>query len=226
MKRRNEKKFLSHILLVGMLVCGCFAEYGCESTDHALTLGTDRTEIEQSVDVQESNEQGSMASQIEGTAQTYESKDERAETISDRIYVHVCGCVKDPGVYELAMGSRRYDAVEAAGGLLDDADEACINLAQVIADGEQIYVPCVGENLRSSMEQGMAGKKDADGRVNLNIADEDVLCSLPGIGASRAKDIIAYRETHGGFKDIREIMNVSGIKENLFEKICELVTVE
>lgn len=226
MKRRNEKQFFRHFLLFGVVSCMCFAGYGCESTDHALILGTEQTQIEESIEGEEPDEQNNMVSQIEGLAQSVESKDEQAETANDRIYVHVCGQVKDPGVYELAMGSRKYDAVEAAGGFLEDADEAYINLAQVLTDGEQLYVPCIGEELRDVSKEGASGKNDADKRMNLNTADEDALCSLPGIGASRAKEIIAYRETHGGFKDVREIMNVSGIKESVYEKISELVTAE
>lgn len=139
------------------------------------------------------------------------------------VVVHICGAVVSPGVYELPPGSRISDAVDLAGGLCEDADESYINLAELLADGQQIFFPTHEEvqELRQLPQQGSA----SDGKININTADKTLLCSLPGIGDTRAADIIAYRQEYGGFKTIEDIMQVNGIKEGSFQKIKDLITV-
>ena len=141
--------------------------------------------------------------------------------------VYVCGQVKEPGVYELEPGSRVYQAVEMAGGFGPDAASWYLNLAQEVADGMKIQVPTEEEALAwgnsggsLSVGQGQTGTK-----VNLNTADEEQLMTLTGIGESRAADIIRYRQEHGPFERIEDIMNVSGIKEGAFQKIKDSITV-
>jgi len=142
-------------------------------------------------------------------------------------FVHVCGAVALPDVYELPEGSHIVDAIRAAGGFLEQASQTALNLALPVSDGMQIYVPTVEEAETSSEWADSGGAAAAsDGRVNINKADAAELCTLPGIGESRAADIIAYREKHGGFSDISEIMNVSGIKDASYEKIKDLITVK
>lgn len=135
------------------------------------------------------------------------------------IYVHVCGQVNNPGVYELESGSRVFAAIEMAGGINEFADAASLNLAKEVKDGEQIYVPEIGEAEMSSPSSV------SDGLVNINTATAEELTSLPGIGQSRAKTIIDYRETNGDFSAIEDIMNVTGIKEASFAKIKDLIKV-
>jgi len=137
------------------------------------------------------------------------------------IYVYVSGAVNAPGVYELLPGARAYEAIAAAGGLRADADEGYVNQAKEVFDGEQISVPAEGEAPELSGE----GAGITDGKVNINTAGAEALVTLSGIGESRAADIIAYRESHGPFASIEEIMQVSGIKEALFEKIKDSITV-
>ena len=134
--------------------------------------------------------------------------------------MHVCGRVCQPGVVMLPAGSRVWEAVEAAGGLLEDAQDEAVNLAAVLQDGQKLYVPAIGESVSET-----AAEID-DGRVNLNTADADRLQTLSGIGASRAMDILSYREKHGGFQTIEEIMQVPGIKESIYEKIKDKITVD
>ena len=138
----------------------------------------------------------------------------------EQICVHVCGRVCQPGVVMLPAGSRVWEAVEAAGGLLEDAQDEAVNLAAVLQDGQKLYVPAIGESVSET-----AAEID-DGRVNLNTADADRLQTLSGIGASRAMDILSYREKHGGFQTIEEIMQVPGIKESIYEKIKDKITVD
>lgn len=136
------------------------------------------------------------------------------------ICVHVCGQVCRPGVVMLPEGSRAWEAVEAAGGLADEAWEAAVNLAAVLGDGEKLYIPAMGEAVAKE-----ACETDG-GLVNLNTADAGRLQTLPGIGESRAADILSYREKNGVFRSVEEIMQVPGIKESTYEKIRDLITVD
>ncbi len=162
------------------------------------------------------------------------------------LVVHICGAVSTPGVYELPAGSRIIDAVEAGGGFLPEADEACCNLAEAIEDGCQIYIMTKTESCAGGQTEKKAGIQTSpdgglqttdrnvrsnsapaldNGLVNLNTADVAALMTLPGIGESRAKAIISYREQHGAFVKIEDIMKISGIKEAAFSKIKDKITV-
>ena len=170
--------------------------------------------------------------------------EEKEATVS--CMVHVCGAVEQPGVYELPQGSRIYQAIECAGGLSDEADPDYLNQADFVSDGEKVYVPTREEvteldsRLQNIMVQAdglgvsysasesiQSGQEEQgkSGLVNLNTASEDQLCTLPGIGSSKAKSIIAYREEHGSFDRIESVMNVAGIKDGLFQKIKAYITV-
>jgi len=139
------------------------------------------------------------------------------------VVVHVCGAVMQPGVYELEKGSRIAQAVDMAGGFAEDADESYVNLAELLTDGTQIYIPTKEEALVLKQESQEMG--NSSGKVNINTADKALLCTLPGIGETRATDIIAYRQKNGGFSSIEDIMKVSGIKEAGFQKIKDKIVV-
>lgn len=146
------------------------------------------------------------------------------------IMVHICGAVNWPGVYELTEGDRVYHAIERAGGFTGDADEDYLNQAGKVSDGIRIYIPTKEETSKmqvSALEQemGLIPGAESDGLVNINTATQEELCSLPGIGEGKAKSIIAYRQEKGGFSSIEDIMNVEGIKEGLFVKIRDKITV-
>lgn len=145
-------------------------------------------------------------------------------------YVHICGAVNAPGVYELEEGSRVYQAVEAAGGFLPEADEGYLNLAALISDGMKITVLTREEAASAPAWEGEIGgtgqqEAAAPAKVNINTATQDQLMTLKGIGEARAADIIAYRQEHGPFRQIEDIMQVSGIKEAAFAKIKDDITV-
>ena len=171
-----------------------------------------------------------------------DASSEEAKTL----VVHICGAVSAPGVYELPAGSRIIDAVEAGGGFLTEADEACCNLAEEIVDGCQIYIMTKSESCADGQTEKKAGIQTSpnsdmqttdrnvrsnsapaleNGLVNLNTADVAALMTLPGIGESRAKAIISYREQHGAFAKIEDIMKISGIKQAAFSKIKDKITV-
>ena len=139
------------------------------------------------------------------------------------IYVHICGAVINPGVYQVPAGTRVYQALELAGGSSDDAYLSGINLADKLADGQKVYIPAEGENAEGILSTDSGGVQSV--MVNINTASEAELMTLPGIGQSRAKDIINYRVKNGLFESIDDIMKVSGIKEAAFEKIKDLIKV-
>lgn len=119
-----------------------------------------------------------------------------------------------------------------AGGFADEADSEYLNQAGNLQDGMKLYVPTKEQVEKNEVptEQGngdsLLPKETADdGRVNINTATEGMLCTLPGIGTSKAKSIIAYREEHGAYEQIEDIMKVTGIKEGLFQKIRDRITV-
>ena len=143
------------------------------------------------------------------------------------IWVYVCGAVRTPGVYELPAESRLFQALEAAGGMTEEAEERSLNQAAVLSDGEQIIV-YTKEEIASGLgpqSTGAAGGSSGSGKVNLNTAGKEELMTLSGIGESRAAAILAYREQNGSFSSIEEIMNIDGIKEKSFEKIREYIEV-
>lgn len=148
-----------------------------------------------------------------------EITEENTESAIDTeyIFVYVCGAVNCEGVYELPSGSRIYQAIEAAGGFCADADTKVINQAEILEDEERIYVPVIGEVVET--------ESNDTGKININKASKDELMTLPGVGESRAESIIKFREKQGAFGSIEDIMQVSGIKEGLFEKIKDLITV-
>ena len=167
-------------------------------------------------------EQVRLAEVKEDTSQDAETED--TEEKQETIYVHVCGEVVNPGVYRLHTGSRIYEALEAAGGLSDEASAEALNQAEQIEDGQQIYVPSRKEKEQQILENQSADPEE-DGKVNLNTASKEQLKTLNGIGEAKATAIIQYREEHGGFQKIEELMEVEGIKEGTFQKIMDQIKI-
>ncbi len=150
----------------------------------------------------------------------------------EEIFVDVCGAVTHPGVYALEAGSRVFQAIEAAGGFLAEAAGNCINQAQVMRDGQQIYVPTKEEaevqgwKPEEQNQEAEELKQPEQGKINLNTADLAALQTLSGIGEAKAQAILAYREEHGSFSSVEDLMNVPGIKEGTFLKIKDKLAVE
>ena len=139
------------------------------------------------------------------------------------ICVHVCGSVESPGVYFLPEGSRVNDAVLIAGGFSDEASSEYLNLAELLKDGEQVYIPSLEELYGE--DGGYSKINIDDGLININTASAEELKTLPGIGDAKAAAIIAYRNNTAKFETIEDIMKVSGIKENAFQQIKEYIKV-
>ncbi len=132
------------------------------------------------------------------------------------LLVHVSGAVQNAGLYELPLGSRAQNAVDAAGGLLDDADTDRINLARVLVDGQQVHVPMQGEDIGEVLSFPL----------NINLASVEQLSQLPGIGPITAQAIVNYRDSNGPFRRSEDIQNVSGIGPNTFQSIEELISTD
>lgn len=149
----------------------------------------------------------------------------------DRTYCYVCGAVESPGVYEFAEGARVDEMIALAGGFTKDAAVTYLNLADFVSDSEKIYVPTT-EEVKSIPTEGLEStltdndQNSAEDKVNVNTADIDMLTTLPGIGEAKANSIVSYREEHGGFQSIEEIKNIEGIKDGIFNKIKDLITVQ
>lgn len=154
------------------------------------------------------------------------------EGLPETLYVHVCGAVNAPGVYELKTDARIYEALEAAGGMTEDAAADWINQAEALSDGERIYVPTQEEAEESAQSvsgrwadpNGNAGGSVSD-KININTAAKEELMTLSGIGASKAESILKYRQEHGNFQNIEDLKKIEGIKDGVFNKIKDDITV-
>lgn len=160
-----------------------------------------------------------------------------------RIFVHVCGAVKKEGVYELSPDARVVDAIRAAGGCTKKAASFGINQAEALKDGVQVYVPTkaeikketngVGslasfgtEGVRTGLSsQGLNSGEGGDALININLATKEELMKLNGVGEAKAELIITYRQAKGGFKDIKDIMKIKGIKQKFFDKIKDKICI-
>jgi competence protein ComEA len=142
------------------------------------------------------------------------------------IRVYVTGAVAEPNItVDLPAGSRVEDAIEAAGGLTDDADPGRINLADLLRDGDQVHVSRVGETVEATPDIILATPSGGV-RVNVNTATIDELDSLPEIGPSLAADIIAYREANGPFASLEDLDQVPGIGPVVLDAIADLIEFE
>lgn len=197
----KERMIWSVALPIAAMLCLC----GCGSKSY---LQTEETE-----DV----------SEAEASQQAEANEADGSETSSAQLYVQVSGAVVCPGVYAFPEGSRVYEAIARAGGLTEDAYDVELNQAQLLTDGQKIYVPVVGEAVTVS-QNGSAGLSD-DGRININTATVEELMTLTGIGETRAKSIVAYRDAHGPFAAPEDLQQVSGIGESTYRKIADAITI-
>lgn len=204
----KENKVKKQIILLGivvlMMLVGCT---GCKKQSY----------LETQSDLQEEHTK---------SADTTEEKKQQTEQVTE-IYVQIDGAVKKPGVYTFSEESRVYELIEAAGGLLPEAYDLGINQAKRLTDGEKIYV-YTKEEIENGAEttdtQNPRGQTD-DGKVNINTASVEELMTLSGIGETRAKDIIAYRNAHGAFSLPEDLKNVSGIGDSTYNKIADAIIV-
>ncbi len=211
--RLMKKVLYSVICAVCFLLCGCDKVNEPVSGD-ALILRESEQEAEE-ISGEEVSEKGGSLEQTEADA--------------CRLAVYVCGAVQAPGVYYLPEGSLRVDALEQAGGFAEGAARDYINLAAHLYDGEQIYFPTAEELSEGVKFEGTAEPDvqaaEQEPLVNINTASKEELMTLPGIGESKADDIIAYRTAHGEFENKEDIKQINGIKDGVYQKISDRITV-
>ena len=257
------KNIYLYICSTVISVCICISMSGCaakdsglyrvsvEASNEEIAGGSTGDVIEDSTRAENEGSGEDDAAQASAGETTVLLEEDAAPAV---IYVHVCGAVNDPGVYEMQQGDRIFNAVDAAKGFTDDAATDYVNLAQEIADGMKITIPTVTEAEKadddasaaieyadtgtdSSTAQptghgegaapaSQAAGSNTDGRIDISTADETALTSITGIGPAKAKAIIAYREQHGAFGSIEDIRNVSGIGDSTFNKIKDEIKVK
>lgn len=156
--------------------------------------------------------------------------EEHSEKEEVWIWVDVSGAVNTPGVYRLKQGSRVFEAVQEAGGFLENADTAGINQASVLSDGEKLQIYTTEEAQQMEIQpqefSDSGEKADTNGKININTADLAELQKIPGVGEKKAQSIMEYRENCGGFQNIEQLQEVPGIKGKTFDKVKDYITVK
>ena len=239
-QNRRISHFRFRIPMIGLVLALAALMDGC-SVDRQITvtgIGTRSSESLQDVP--------------EDSALDADSSSESSRDIDtpEQIAVYVCGAVRRSGVYYLDGGSRVCDALEACGGFSEDADSQWLNQAKPLSDGEMLIVYTLEETAQmkeqgagrgdtvstGSSGTGAASGADAmsdagsallggDALINLNTATREQLMTLPGIGEAKADAIIRYRTETGYFASTEDVMNISGIKNSVYEKIRDRITV-
>lgn len=223
---------------VALAVLFCFFSGGCakEQEDglEELSISAENASEERG-----SKESGNDGATAEGTREytgadspaaradpSWDACGEDAQDTGEKVYVYVCGAVNAPGVYELKSGARVFEAIQLAGGLTGEAAPEAVNQARTVSDGEQIRVPTAQEAEEQGAGVGETVIEGSDNRkVNINTAGKEELMTLTGIGESKAQSILDYREENGKFGNIEELMQIQGIKEGVFNKIKDDITV-
>ena len=241
---KNNKKII-------MIICGLFILVSGFAYINSDAIGKfvykDDTEYSSSDDTKyvSSKNTGCISSSDRKSYNKMSGKDNHNDKKSDRqsqVVVYICGAVKHPGVYKFTAGSRVNDAVNAASGFKKGAARTAINQARVLEDGEQITIPTLKQVKRKQLSKITDGdnfqdkttdnentdsseRESQDTLININTASAGELTSLSGIGQSRADAIIEYRQSNGKFQSIEDIMKIPGIKQGIFNKIKNKISV-
>lgn len=239
-KNKIIQKKNSKIRRIAALLCLFLTGglYGCSGTGEAQK--TELVSVQEEYQTETREKKSDAENDVDEKMRQKDAEAAKKEQTSEPVksekpqmyYVHVCGQVVKPGVYELPAGSRLYEAVVLAGGLTENAAGEGLNQAEKVEDGSRVYVPskeeyaAAGQNSPEiSGEVSASGTADADDKVNLNTATKEQLMTLSGIGEAKALAIISYRESHGSFQKIEELMQVEGIKNGVFQKVKDQIKV-
>lgn len=221
----NKKHIIIGITCGFLLITGVLYSCAFRGKDSAVVLSSSL----QGEDTQGQSSENQTTENIVSQAAEKQVQDKEIEFI----YVHICGAVVKPGVYQLETGNRVCDVIKLSGGLSKNAAGDFINQASLITDGQKIYIPTLDEVEDLPAGEYMEGIQgdteetgETDGLININTASVEDLMSLPGIGQAKADSIIEYREANGEFQKIEDIMNISGIKEGLFNRISNCIIVK
>lgn len=228
---RKTAKSMAALVMAFLFLCGCTHNRD-ESVNTQQDIageyfGTESVSGEKSSEGEETGVSSSSSAPDGDAGDSASTDEDRGDT--DSIFIYVCGAVKEPGVYVLPKGSRVYEAIRMAGGMTPEANEAFVNQARVLVDGEQITVFTKEETEGLAPEtfdfDVPAAVPETQGKININKATVEELTTLSGIGEAKAMAIIEYRETNGAFRETADIMKVSGIGEALYNKIKDDIDV-
>lgn len=217
------------------------------SAEQAVKRSGDEVEAQdltqdQSIDTKEDTNDNIQQDGLKDKNEQDTSSENAITDSSNRIFVHICGAVKKPDVYEVNDNSRIFDIIKLAGGLSKNAADDYVNQAAMVEDGQQVYIPTKEEVKGTSLSDYMASNKETSvdnnnlngksvetssdsSKVNINTASKEELMTLTGIGESKADSIIEYRKNNSGFQSKEDIMNIKGIKKSVYNKISDRITV-
>ncbi|MDR1001154.1 MAG: helix-hairpin-helix domain-containing protein [Clostridiales bacterium] len=221
MKIPREAIYAAFIILV-TVVAGLFYAHDKAEKDAVYAVAAVASPQTMNSEEVSSNEAGSNVNETPPSS----------PIVTTNVKVYITGEVVNPGVYEINANARVDDVLALAGGATSEADLIRINLAAKIADGQEIIVPKQGDTLDNIITDGQNNSTEnnsdvngSSGLVNINIANAELLKTLPGVGDVIARRIIEYRDTHGQFTRIEDIMNVSRIGQKTFDSLKDFVTV-
>lgn len=246
MERRTWIKMSFYMLLI--LICGMC--YSCSRKDKDEPLVSFNQETAADTILEEDKEREGILDSDDNLPETQVQEDssikedasikiEVSEDTKNIIYIHLCGAVVREGIYKVAENTRLFQVIELAGGLSEDAAGAYVNQAVAVQDGQRIYIPNMTEVEELTLDYGVLSAttqnasenqvgllSELSNQVNINTATIEELMTLTGIGESKAKSIIEYREQNNGFQSLEELMNISGIKESSYNKIVDRITIK
>lgn len=224
--------FFKKAVLFGMITVLLLECAGCGKKETELFLEETAVQTgEEAVFVKESEEETEETSGFESEQAAGQKE---SEAVAGSCFVHICGAVREPGVYELPAGSRIFEAVELAGGMTEEACGEYQNQAEKVTDGMKIYIPTEKQLESEADKQAFWKEEEKESEavqntantVNINTADKELLMTLPGVGESRAESILSYREENGSFSKEEDIMKVPGIKEGAYQKLKDKICVD
>lgn len=205
------QKYKKSMLIPGVLIIsGLFFYFSLSSSDS-------------------SRPQEELIETIQPIEETIPMESTAEEAVQQQVFVDIKGAVMYPGVYELQPDKRIFDAIQLAGGYIENADTQLVNHAQKVQDEMVIYIPIKGEQLEdisSHLLMLPLESQNKSQKINVNTADAETLATLPGIGPSKAHSILSYREEKGRFQTIDDVRNINGIGDKTFEKIKDSITVK
>ncbi|MEB9840361.1 helix-hairpin-helix domain-containing protein [Bacillus cereus] len=186
------KKWLGLVAIIGTLLFLVFWKTNQNVERTPITMNVQEKEIEK-----------------KGKPKISDTKEQKRTIIID-----VKGAVSKEGVYEMKEGDRVKDAVQKAGGFLSEVDMKKVNLAQIVQDQMLLYIPSKNES-----EQVVLTSSKEDGKIRINTAAKEQLEKITGIGSRKAESILKYREEHGPFQKIEDLLEIDGIGAKSLEKI-------
>lgn len=230
---RYRRRKLCFLFALFFLTWGTGCREKAELYDSAQEEPVSEESAQSTAAEEEEREKETAPVSVSETQEAQAPEESQSAEAEELLCVYVCGEVVSPGVYELPKDARIHDTLTAAGGMTEEAASSWLNLAEHAKDGQKIEVPSK-EQVRAWEEAGRTPEQDEglssgtnkeDTLVNLNTASEQELQTLPGIGEGKAREIVSYRKEHGSFRRIEDLMQIPGIKEGVFSKIRDQITV-